>query len=65
MPVSAAITPSAKLLRSVCGKLPKPKESLVAIIVDLLEAFWLKRMIELLGDAPFADGFPQEISSKN
>jgi hypothetical protein len=65
LPVSASITPCAKLSSSVSGSLPKPRETLVVTFLVLLKGFWLKRMVELLSKAYFAEVFAQEIEKKN
>src|SRR5260370_41478764 len=65
LPVSASMTPCAKLSSSVSGSLPKLSETLVATFVVLLDGFWLKRMVELLTKAYLAEVFTQEIAKKN
>src|SRR5712664_1817207 len=59
-PVSASMTPCAKLSSSVSGGLPKPRETLVAMFVVLLEVFWLKRMVGLLSKAHLTEVFAHE-----
>jgi hypothetical protein len=65
LPVSASMTPCAKLSSSVSGSLPNPSETLAITFVVLLKGFWLKRMVELWSKANSAEVFAQGIVKKN
>ena len=54
------MTPCAKLSSSVSGNLPKPRETLVASFVVLLEGFRVKEMVELLSKAHLTEVFAHE-----